>query len=209
MFSLFHLEKNFLERSQCSIMARKLESLLQRGIYRSPDTQCKLSPSWYGIFNDELELYRPKVEELIGFELYPVYTYARIYQEDDYLLPHFDRPGAEISLTITLDYENFIWPIYLQTENEFSSFSIDIGDALIYEGSKISHMRHPMQGQAFQHQTFFHYVRKTGNFNFLKFDRRESLLNNSAAEEYNFPEWSDDLFRKEGKEFINKVSKSE
>jgi len=196
MFSLYKLKKSFLSKEKCHSMSRKMEQLLQDGIYRSPDTQCKLSPAWYGIFNDELELLRPQVEEAVGFELYPVYTYGRIYQENDYLLPHFDRPGAEISLTITLDYEKFIWPIYLQGADDFINFELDIGDALIYEGSKISHLRHPMDGQQFQHQVFFHYVKKGGDFEFLKFDQRPELLTNKESEVWNYPGWSDELFRR-------------
>jgi hypothetical protein len=195
MFSLYKLEKSFLPIDVCLSMARKMEHLLQQGIYRNPDNQCKLSPAWYGIFNDELETFKPAVEKIVGCELYPVYTYGRIYQENDYLLPHFDRPGAEISLTITLDYEKFIWPIYLQGENNFLEFLLDIGDALIYEGSKISHLRHPMNGQNFQHQTFFHYVKKDGEFNFLKFDERPSLLSSKDAEMWNHPNWDDNLFK--------------
>ena len=198
MFSLYKLEKAFLSTEECFSMARRMEDLLQKGIYRSPDTQCKLSPAWYGIFNEQLVSLLPKVEKVIGCELYPVYTYGRIYQENDYLLPHFDRPGAEISVTVTLDYEKFIWPIYLQGSENFTEFLLDIGDALIYEGSKISHLRHPMSGQDFQHQLFFHYVKKGGDFEFLKFDQREQLLTNIQAEQWNYPEWSDELF-KQGK----------
>jgi hypothetical protein len=72
---------------------------------------------------------------------------------------------------------------------------LDIGDALIYEGSKISHLRHPMNGQNFQHQTFFHYVKKDGEFNFLKFDERPSLLSSKDAEMWNHPNWNDNLFK--------------
>jgi hypothetical protein len=195
MFSLYKLEKSFIPKEQCYLMARKMEKLLQKGIYRSPDDQCKLSPAWYGIFNDELDFFRSRVEEIVGYELCPVYTYGRIYQENDYLLPHFDRPGAEISLTITLDYEKFVWPIYLQNETGFSEFLIGVGDALIYEGSKVSHLRHPMNGQSFQHQAFFHYVKKEGEFDFLKFDERDRLLTSKETEVWNHPEWSDKLFK--------------
>lgn len=198
MFSLYKLEKAFLSTEECFSMARKMEELLKKGIYRNPDTQCKLSPAWYGIFNERLVSLLPKVEKAVGCELYPVYTYGRIYQENDYLLPHFDRPGAEISLTVTLDYEKFIWPIYLQGEEKFLEFLLDVGDALIYEGSKVSHLRHPMNGQEFQHQLFFHYVKKGGDFEFLKFDQREQLLTDVQAEPWNYPEWRDELF-KQGK----------
>jgi hypothetical protein len=209
MFSLYKLEKSFMPVEQCYSMARKMEELLQKNIYRPPDDQCKLSPAWYGIFNDELEFYRSKVEKIVGYDLHPVYTYGRIYQENDYLLPHFDRPGAEISLTITLDYEKFVWPLYLQEKDQFLEFSIEVGDALIYEGSKISHLRHPMNGQSFQHQTFFHYVKKGGEFDFLKFDQKESLMRNKEAETWNYPEWSDHLFRQGLLDPINSIPNSE
>jgi hypothetical protein len=55
-----------------------------------------------------------------------------------------------------------------------------------------------MSGQDFQHQLFFHYVKKGGDFEFLKFDQREQLLTNIQAEQWNYPEWSDELF-KQGK----------
>ena len=56
-------------------------------------------------------------------------------------------------------------------------------------------MRHPMHGQDFQHQAFFHYVKKGGEYESLKYDEREALLSSKDAETWNHDQWSDDLFR--------------
>lgn len=203
----YKIIKNFFDKEKCLSMARHLENLLQKGTYRAPDSQCKLSPAFYGIFNNEFLEITDRLEREIGQELYPVYTYARIYQENDYLLPHFDRPGAEISFTLTLDYDKFIWPFWLQDENNiFQSILLDIGDILVYKGCEVSHFRHPMQGQDFQHQAFFHFVNKHGEFTHLKYDQRATMLTSQEAESWNFPDWSDDKFRKDPNYVINKIA---
>jgi len=191
MLKLYKIERNFLDKDQCYKMARRLEELLQKEIYRPPDSQCTLSPAFYGIFNDEMAASLKKLEEITELELYPVYTYARIYQENDFLLPHIDRPGAEVSLTITLDYDQYIWPIWVDDPSGNPvPVTLDIGDALIYEGTKLVHYRHKMIGQDFQHQTFFHFVKKNGEYSHLKYDQSDHLLSNTESEACNFPEWS-------------------
>lgn len=207
MDSKYIILRNFFEKDKCLSMARHLDDLLQKEIYRNPDTQCKLSPAFYGVFNDELAEVLEKIETLVGEAMYPCYSYARIYQEGDLLLPHVDRPGAEISFTLTLDYEKYIWPFWLQDTNEFKSVELDIGDAVLYQGPKVSHFRHPMHGQEFQYQAFFHYVRKYGDYCHLKYDERDNLLTSKEAELWNFPEWSDQEFRKDSEGVINRINK--
>ena len=43
--------------------------------------------------------YGQKVSELIRMSLSPTYTYTRIYEKGDSLLPHTDRPACEVSAT--------------------------------------------------------------------------------------------------------------
>lgn len=203
----YKILRNFCSKEKCLLMARQLDGLLQRNIYRSPDKQCKLSPAFYGIFNNELEESLKSIEEVVGEELYPCYSYARIYQEGDLLAPHFDRPGAEISFTMTLDYQTYIWPFWLQDDTGFISVNLDVGDALLYKGPEVSHFRHPMHGQEYQYQAFFHYVKKQGNFTHLKYDEHEKLLTNKQAEAWNFPEWSDQKFLTDPKSIINRINK--
>jgi len=187
----YKILKNLFERDKCSEMTAKLNNLVERGIYRNPDPLCKLSPAFYGIFNDQLTSIQKRVEEEVGEELYPCYSYARIYQENDSLPPHTDRPSCEISLTVTLGYEKHIWPIYLLTSGHISGIDLDIGDALIYKGTEVMHFRHPMQGQKYQYQVFFHYVRKNGPYADYRYGLDERLITAQEAESQNFPQWTD------------------
>jgi len=188
----YKILRNFFKKEKCLEMTTKLSNLLQRGIYRNPDSLCTLSPAFYGIFNDEMIEIQKNIETLVGEELYPCYSYARIYQKHDILPPHTDRPSCEISLTVTLNYEKHTWPIWLIDQGQVTSIELDIGDMLLYKGTEVMHFRHPMQGQEFQYQVFFHYVKKQGNYANYKYDLNTSLLSNLEAEEQNFPEWTDD-----------------
>ncbi len=187
----YKILQNFFEKEKCLEMTNKLDELLQRGIYRKPDPLCTLSPAFYGIFNDELVEIQKNIETAMGEELYPCYSYARIYQEGDSLPPHTDRPSCEISLTLTLNYQKNIWPFWIVDQGQVLKIELDVGDVLLYRGTEVMHFRHPMQGQDFQYQAFFHYVKKHGNYANYKYDSDTSLLSNSQAESVNYPDWVD------------------
>jgi hypothetical protein len=53
------------------------------------------------------------VNELLGEEVLPTYTYARFYVKDEMLAPHTDRPSCEISVTLNLGGDQE-WPIYIK-----------------------------------------------------------------------------------------------
>jgi len=184
----YKILRNFFEKEKCSKMTGRLNDLLQQGIYKNPDPLCTLSPAFYGIFNDELVQVQEDLESILGEELYPCYSYSRIYQENESLPPHVDRPSCEISLTLTLNYEKHIWPFWIVDKSQVIRIDLDVGDVLLYKGPEVLHFRHPMQGQAFQYQAFFHYVRKQGNYANYKYDLNANLLSNSEAEQQNFPE---------------------
>jgi hypothetical protein len=184
----YKILRNFFEKEKCLEMTNRLNDLLQRGIYKNPDPLCTLSPAFYGIFNDELVQVQEDLESILGEELYPCYSYSRIYQENESLPPHVDRPSCEISLTLTLNYEKHIWPFWIIDKGQVIRIDLDVGDVLLYKGPEVLHFRHPMQGQAFQYQAFFHYVRKQGNYANYKYDLSTNLLSNSEAEQQNFPE---------------------
>lgn len=187
----YKILRNFFEREKCLEMADKLDSLLKKGSYRKPDPLCTLSPAFYGIFNDELVKIQKTLEDTLNEELYPCYSYARIYQEGDSLPPHTDRPSCEISLTLTLNYDRFIWPFWILDQGQAKCIDIDIGDVLLYKGTEVIHFRHPMQGQDFQHQAFFHFVRKHGNYANFKFDQHADLASSAQSESFNYPDWED------------------
>lgn len=204
----FQIIRNFLSADDCNEMSRRMERLLLENKYRSPDHQCRLSPAFYGIFNDQSRNSLSLLSEKIGEDLYPTYTYGRIYQEHEYLIPHFDRPEAEISLTVTLDYDKFIWPFYYQGLDGFlHEVTLDIGDAFVYKGAEISHCRHPMDGQDFQHQAFFHYVKKMGNFSHFRYDHHPEFLSSKEAEDWNYPTWNNEDFKSNPESPLNKFVK--
>jgi len=203
----YKILKNFFEKEKCVEMTNRLNTLFGQGVYRNPDPLCTLSPAFYGIFNDELVEIQKNVETIVGEELYPCYSYARIYQENDSLPPHTDRPSCEISLTLTLNYEKYIWPFWLVDNGQVISVDLDIGDVLLYKGTEIMHFRHPMQGQQYQYQAFLHYVKKHGSYANYKHDLDTNLLSSLAAEEHNFPEWSNQNSKNMAKQAINRHNK--
>lgn len=199
----FKVIKNFFKIQKANQMARLMEELYFKDTYRAPDSICQLSPAFYGIFNDEMAEALGQIEEIVDLKLYPVYTYARLYQENEYMRPHVDREGAEISISITLDYDKSPWPIYILDSNkQVNEIILDKGDAVVYKGQDLVHFRHPMVHQKYQHQAFFHYVNQQGSFANQKYDKHSKLLTSEEAKSLNFPDWTDEKY-KQGKIKIN------
>jgi hypothetical protein len=203
----YKILRNFFKKEKCLEMTKRLDELLQRGIYRNPDPLCTLSPAFYGIFNDELVEIQKNIETAVNEELYPCYSYARIYQKNDSLPPHTDRPSCEISLTLTLNYEKNIWPFWVIDQGQVTKIDLDVGDVLVYKGPEVMHFRHPMQGQQYQYQAFFHYVTVYGNYANCKYDLHKNLLSSLESENQNFPEWSNQTLENLREPVINSDDK--
>lgn len=161
--------KEFIDHNGCIKMVNKINHFYKKGFNLPPDTQCPLSIPFYGIFNDESKEFLPIIEKLVGKKLYPTYTYARIYKKGEMLLPHTDRNECEYSFTLALDYDNHIWPIYLQDNGEGKEIFLERGDILIYKGTDIMHWRMQLETE-FQYQCFFHYVDQNGPYSNYRFD---------------------------------------
>ncbi len=130
-------------------------------------------------------------EKIFGEELSPCYSYFRLYNRDDYLQPHTDRPSCELSATLNI-YSDTEWPIFMQyydfekngfeEEDKFrasqrdksDSIILNQGDICFYEGTLLNHWRLPFKGDNC-YQLFIHYVRKNGEYKDNKFDGREQL----------------------------------
>ena len=138
----------------------------------------------------------PYAEEVIGEELYPCYTFMRIYHNKDVLEPHCDRPSCEFSATLPIHFDKK-WPILMREHDfekhgedfvtpateeepdgsnikEIVSVSMNRGDILFYEGTKMNHWRYPFSGKECV-QLFIHYVRKNGEYSDFKYDKRKNL----------------------------------
>jgi hypothetical protein len=119
----------------------------------------------------------PLMEENTGLELYPTYSFYRVYRNGDELTPHKDRPSCEISTTVCFNYSyddsKYTWPIYMDGYEA----NLKPGDLVIYRGIELEHWRKPfdIQEDAWHVQGFFHYVDKNDINADWKWDKRNSV----------------------------------
>jgi hypothetical protein len=169
------LLKNFFNLKDVTRMSKRMHHLRNSGMLFI-DEQCPNSYSACGdpIHSEYQELYREKLEKAIGYELYPTYSYARIYSPKEVLEKHKDRSSCEISITSTLDYNTFDdepWDLYFEPNIKIKLYP---GDVLVYKGCEIEHWREKFIG-VIQTQIFMHYVNKNGKYHDRKYDGRPSL----------------------------------
>ena len=149
------------------------------GHYEGQDEQIPHTYSQYANIAMETLLLKcqPKMEAVTGLELYPAYTYARIYKHGDELKRHKDRFSCEISTTMNLGGDD--WPIYLEPSGEegMNGIKVDLkpGDMLVYSGCELEHWRNPFKGKECT-QVFLHYNnRNTPGAKDNMFDKRLHL----------------------------------
>tara|TARA_Y100000592_G_C5366160_1_gene266152 strand:- start:24 stop:665 length:642 start_codon:yes stop_codon:yes gene_type:complete len=122
-----------------------------------------------------LEALHPKMQEFTGLELLPEYGYLRLYQKDDILPYHNDRPSCEISTTLCIGYKGEqAWPIWLENKNKDKiPVNLEPGDMLVYKGCDLFHWRDKYEGENHL-QAFLHYNDKNGPHGLI-YDGRETL----------------------------------
>ena len=112
------------------------------------------------------------VNELLGEEVLPTYTYARVYKNGSVLERHRDRPACEISFTINLEKDTD-WPLYFQRpDNSEAQAELTPGDAVLYLGCQADHWRNKFEGKEHT-QLFMHYVRSNGTKSWAYFDKQQ------------------------------------
>ncbi len=117
----------------------------------------------------------PFAEDVTGLQLFPTYSYFRVYKRGDILVRHTDRASCEISLTLCLGYlAKTPWPILLEGPAGISSIELYPGDLLLYRGIECPHWREPMDGECAA-QVFLHYVDQNGPYAEWKYDKRPGI----------------------------------
>lgn len=150
-----------------------------RNLFACNDEQVTNSFSHYSAlcFETLSQLLLPKMEEVTGKQLYPTYTYARIYYNGAEMTRHTDRPSCEYSTTVCISNDKDFgpWDIWFEGLNgkQFPVW-MEPGDALIYKGDILPHWRNTYGGQR-QLQAFLHYVDKFGKHRDYKYDHRPCL----------------------------------
>ena len=141
------------------------------------DRQVPGAPIAYGdpVLDSLLEVLRPRVAELAAAEVYPTYSFVRVYGRGDTLSRHTDRPACEIGLSLCLDFTDpEPWPLWIEGRRGKSRVVLAPGDAVVYHGIECPHWRDPCHGDEAA-QVFLHYVRTEGPYANWRFDGREAL----------------------------------
>lgn len=173
--------RNFIDEPTRELMSIYYENKIRREDWKSQNSREKGNHSSYLMYADSLTeviLWKklPFVSKITGKELYPTYSYVRIYQEGDEMNKHIDRPPCEISLTVNVfTNENKSTFFIEDMDSNVKGFDIEPGDAVIYLGEKIYHWRKPIEKDQFLVQFMLHYVDKNGPNKDCKYDKRPNL----------------------------------
>jgi hypothetical protein len=166
---------------QAAIVRRHLETRTAAGTMAVDETLGTPIPAIYGdtVIDNLMAAILPRVEYCTGLQLYPTYSFARVYQKGDRLPPHRDRAACEISVSLNLgQVPETPWALCVEDRNKVAtSAMLKPGDGLIYRGVELTHWREPFQGERLV-QSFLHYVDRNGPHAGERFDRRPALGGN-------------------------------
>ena len=174
--------KQFISKLMCDYIDENIKLLEAASSFDYGDTQVEkaFSAASPTITETLLDVVTPILSHQINCELYPTYSYLRIYMNGAVLEKHTDRNSCEVSATIPLSYDSpAIWPLFLETSERGIRVELEPGDALIYKGIELPHWREPFAGER-QVQVFLHYVRKDGEYSDFRFDKRPHLSHQQA-----------------------------
>lgn len=172
------LVKGFLDPQAAQTVSRYMEYALKQNAMPRDDRVEAPSYARYGDPLTETILFNSlqHVEEITGKELYPAYSFSRIYVQGDELKPHIDRPSCEISLTVNVATKGKLWPIWMHVPGkEPISMTLEPGDAVVYKGCEVKHWREKAVDTDVNAQFMLHYVDKNGPYSKFKYDGRSSL----------------------------------
>ena len=112
-----------------------------------------------------------ELSTIVGEQLLPTYTYARVHTNSGVELQrHTDRHACEVSVTLNLS-NTAEWPICIEKpDGSEVCLDQDQGDAMLYLGCKAPHWRPKYEGN-YHIQVFLHYVRADGPNAWAYFDR--------------------------------------
>ena len=142
------------------------------------DEQAPNSHCVYGdpAFDMAMYMSTEDIGKIVGKNLIPQYTYARIYKNGSELKIHTDRPECQYSVTLSLggEYEK-PWPIWIKDyAGNVNEIPLDVGDMVGYHGTELEHWREKFEGNT-QYQLFMHYVDSEGEYKDRVFDGRSNL----------------------------------
>jgi len=177
--------KQFVPRLMCDYISENIRVLEASSYfdYGDPQVEKAFSAAAPVLTETLLDVMTSILSETINCELYPTYSYLRIYMKGAELERHTDRPSCEVSATLPLSYDApTIWPLYIESGNKVIGVELEPGDALLYKGIEVPHWREAFEGER-QVQVFLHYVKKNGKYSEFKFDKRDHLGHQSVKQD--------------------------
>ena len=168
----FLVMKSFLSEPMLSVTYNYAMRKVAVGEIEFSDRQVPNTPCAYGgaFMETFLEMTCSSIEQATNLQLFPTYSYYRVYKNGDSLAPHRDRPSCEISVTLTLGYESDVkWPINFERSDGSVKIEMEPGDAIVYRGCDIKHWRERFYG-VHHAQVFLHYVDQAGQYAAYKYD---------------------------------------
>lgn len=176
--------KQFVPRLMCDYISENIRVLEASSYfdYGDPQVEKAFSAAAPVLTETLLDVMTSILSQTINCELYPTYSYLRIYMKGAELERHTDRPSCEVSATLPLSYDaSTIWPLYIESGNKVIGVELEPGDALLYKGIEVPHWREAFEGER-QVQVFLHYVKKNGKYSEFKFDKRDHLGHQSVKQ---------------------------
>lgn len=169
--------RQLIPRIMCEHISENVKVLEAAGPPSRGDAQVEHSFSTFAPIITEtlLDVLTPTLSSAINCELYPTYSYLRVYLKGAVLAKHVDRPSCEISVTLSISRDGpRNWPLAIETCDGITQVELEPGDALVYKGMELPHWREAFEGER-QVQVFLHYVKKDGDYKDFKFDKRPHL----------------------------------
>lgn len=204
----YKIVPNAISKDVCEVVSKEFELLkdlvyledTKQTQYPNNDEMVEKSFSWYAPLAFESlsdTLVKRIVEDVVGEEVYPTFSYGRIYYNQAIMEEHKDRACSEyaVSLCLSVD-QNVSWPLGIEDSKGNKIYvNQQPGDLIIYKGTELKHWRDMYLGTK-QISAFFFYVRKNGPKSILKYDTRPMLgLPTSACKISVEQQW--DMFHKD------------
>jgi hypothetical protein len=191
----YFVYRNLISNDHAAGLANQFKMLSELALFQTNNDKSKFYDKlvtdhcfvWYAPVDHLLEQVQPKIQDVVGKNLLPTYSFGRIYYKSAVMKEHIDRPACEYSVTLNASIDKKPWPIWIKNL-EGIDIPIDLypGDALIYMGQFLTHWRNPYVEGDEQIQFFLHWVDANGANTEWKFDKRPGLgfpVSNTANHE--------------------------
>ena len=164
------LVPNFIDVERAKSLSVMFDKDHEKNKY-SGDPQAPRSACVYG-YSSAQDLLIEKVDhmsEIVGEKVLPTYSYSRIYNQNEELIIHTDRPACEISASVNLNQDE-VWTIFVEDcSGNPQEINLNPGDAIVFLGCVALHWREKFKGTKY-HAFFLHYVRENGIFSKYQYD---------------------------------------